>query len=186
MLGGADLPEIVRTASFAVAAAGGVFAVVRGLVELRLARQLRERELRWSQAKLTREIFKDFEADPQYRAACKMLDWRRYSFEEGVEVRRAEVWPALRVENVIFDEKERFIREAFIGLMNTFEWLEHFLRTDLVRLEDVAPILEYRVGRMAEEKPVFERFLRSYSYVEAEAFLCRFTSWTDRTPQRAD
>lgn len=161
----------------------GCLALYKGLVELAQSRTLRERELRWSKAKVAKDMLSEFELKGEYQRSCRMLDWKKCSFQINQElshaVSRAEVLHALRADDLIFTEKEKYIRESFIEFFNCFEWLEHFIDRELIGIEDVKPVLSYRVKSMVDDKNVFEVFLKKYGYSEALRFLDRFSSWAN-------
>ena len=207
----AQMAEIVQTSKQAVVTASvlsikdyfqigtwiigmivGCLAIFKGFSELSQSRLLRERELRWSQAKVAKDLLSEFESNDEYKRACRMLDWKKYCFElsvnESYTITRAEVLHALRVEKLVFSDKERFIRESFIELFHCFEWLEHFVDRDLIGVADIKPVLAYRVESMVLHVEVFNQFLNKYDYTEAVQFLERFESWaqSDKASQQTN
>jgi hypothetical protein len=115
-----------------------------------------------------------------------MLDWTGLSFktpdgETTPEIHHEQRRTSLRVVDTVFPPGDPgpFIRDAFDALFDVFERLEHFVRIDLIRFEDVEPRLRYYVGKLAaaDERPVAEVFLNAYDFKLAPCFLKRFASW---------
>ena len=162
------MKDSVQIGTWVVAIIAGSIAAYRAISEMRRTRQHRERELTWNQAKLAKEMLTQFELTPGYHRACCMLDWasREYQTDTDlvVKVDLELVLTSLRITNRTFSDSERFVRDSFITLFNSFEWLEHFISRDLITIDDLMAILGYRVKSMARNKAVFVAFLNKYCY----------------------
>jgi hypothetical protein len=158
---------------------GGLIAAFKAIVEWRESR-------RWKQAEMAKTCLDEIRDNTLARDALKMLDWEGLSFEltDGTrtpqishENRRA----ALRTVNTEFllGDPGPFIRDAFDSLFDGFERLEHFIRIDLIRFEDVAPAFRYYVDKLGapDERQVTEGFLAAYKFELAVSFLKRFATW---------
>ncbi len=174
-----------QAAAWIVASVGGVIAASKAVVELRKATRQRAADMRWKQAEMAKTCIDELSKCCFAQCAMKMLDWSGRSFECGsrktgpitAETRRR----ALRTEGAVFapESDEQFIRDAFDELFDGFERLEHFIRIDLIRFEDVENAYAYYLDRPARptERPVAEKFLTEYNFGLALPFLDRFNVW---------
>jgi len=85
--------------AWSVASIGGVIAAFRAIVEMRRNREQRKQELRWRQARESKDILDKLNEDPRSRSAMMMLDWsgREYKIKEDVKERisKSDVLEAL-------------------------------------------------------------------------------------------
>ena len=178
--------DIFQVAAWAVAVIAGLVTVWKAVAELKRSTEQRKRDLRWRQAEMAKQFVDEILGHLEARAALKMLDWDglKYKTSEGEttqpithQIRRA----SLRTVNTVFgpDDDGPFIRDAYDSLFDFLERLEHFIRIDLIRFEDVAPVLKYYVKKMAlhDEREVIKGFLDGYGFTLAAAFLERFPEW---------
>jgi len=179
--------DILQAAAWLIAAIGGIFAILKGVAEISKstaeraeARRAGERDLRWRQAETAKKVLDELAASPQARAAMKMLDWSGLTYLREGDVRTKPitnefVTTSLRTSNLEFrDPDEPFVRDAFDGLLDGFERLEHFVRIGLVLWEDVQPPLVYYAERLRGIKPVIDPYLATFRFPLAAAFLARF------------
>jgi hypothetical protein len=174
----------VQAAAWAVAALAGLFGMWRAVVELRHSTKQRDLDLRWRQAEMGKKILDEL-GDSAAHSALTMLDWNgRIYMNAGVPtqpITHAIRRDSLRTVNTIFDPKSDalLIRDAFDVLLDRFERIEHFIRIELIRFEDIRQPLSYYIRKLAhnDERPVIEKFLEEYEFTLARNFLERFKEW---------
>jgi hypothetical protein len=139
----------------------------------------RKVELRWRKAQLAREMLKGLYDDPYATDMMLMLDWndREFSVRSSrgqparlEKISWEEMWAALRVTELHFNDKEKFIRDcldAFFGRMQT---IEHYLGIELVELEDVAYPFDYYLDAIGKNPVMFDNFIAAY-HPRAASFL---------------
>jgi hypothetical protein len=135
------------------------------------------REHRWKQTGQAKEFLSAIKKDYKSSSALYMLDWsgRTYdlSNEEKTVVTFDDVEHGMRVVNLQFSKKERFIRDCFDDLYEKFELIEHFILHDFIEFTDIAGPLEYYINRIASYEH-FLKFMQKYDYAQALAFVSRF------------
>ena len=141
------------------------------------SRELREEELRWRKASLSRDILNEMWGENYCLDAMLMLDWevRHYEIDEAVvTITRDEVWTALRVVNNEFSETERYIRDCFDHFFEKMQIIEHCISINLIKFEDVTYPFGYYAVKLELNKDGIEAFLKKYEYDKALNFLQRF------------
>jgi len=99
-------------------------------------------------------------------------------FHQSLFIWEKDYVNALRTSNLNFDNKETFIRDCFDNLFYYMAMLEHYVESDLVRLEDVAFPLDYYLKIINKNKVVFEKFLNHYSLIRTLKFMKRLDEFT--------
>lgn len=164
----------------------GFFGIRRGLEETRQnrlervqEREHRQRELRWQKAKLAREALRDLFGNRKARDAMQMMDWSGRSYEVAPNsfetVSSDEFRSALRIINLGFSDKEQYVRDCFDELLDGFELIEHYLRTGLVKFEDVHFPLEYHVKKLKKFGDAVSPFIQEYEFFYAADLVGRFS-----------
>lgn len=179
------LKDVFQAAAWIVAAGAGLFGIWRAIVEMRYSTDQRNVDLRWRQAETAKKILDELRTDYAARSALMMLDWngRAYVYEGTATgpVTHDKRRESLRTVNTIFSPEDlaTFIRDAFDSLFDHFERIEHFIRIELIRFEDVKEPLSYHVRKLAhsDERPTIENFLKVYEFTQATSFLKRFKEW---------
>ena len=181
------MKDFFQIAFWIAAVVGGLIASFKAIAEWR-------KDLRWKQAEMAKTCLDEIRNNQLASAALKMLDWDGRSFEESPNKSTSPIYhedrrSALRVVNPVFPPGDPgpFIRDAFDTLFDGFERLEHFIRIDLIRFEDVEQPFRYYVSKLAapEEYPVIQAFLKEYSFVLAFRFLDRFAEWRAAAVQQS-
>jgi hypothetical protein len=173
------IKDLFQIAAWAVAIVGGLIAAFKAIAEWR-------KDLRWKQAEMAKTCLDEIRDSPLASAALKMLDWTGLSFglpdgTNSLPIDHEQRRTALRIVNTVFPPGDPgpFIRDAFDALFDGFERLEHFIRIELIRFDDVEPPLRYYVSKLAapEDRRIIEAFLNEYGFALASSFLDRFNSW---------
>jgi hypothetical protein len=154
-----------------VAIIGAVVAAVIAIRENRANRRQRQRESRWKQADLGRNLGDElWEGDGG--VALRMLDYSKEgrTFEKipGIDktVTADDIRAALELSNKggkssyeSNTQKSIYIRECFEELLFVFDRFEHFINDEFFTFEDVNNPSEYFAEIMAEEKKMFVDFM---------------------------
>jgi hypothetical protein len=173
------IKDIFQLAAWAVAVVGGLIAAFKAIEEWR-------NNLRWKQAEMAKTCVDEVNRNPLATAALKMLDWSGLSFDvpgggKTGQITHEQRRLGLRTANTVFGHGDDgpFIRDAFDALFDGLERLEHFIRIELIRFEDVEPAFHYYVDKLAvpEERVVIDSFVRTYGFELARCFLERFPAW---------
>jgi len=164
--------DVIQALSWIGAVVGVLVAAFKGITEVRESRLQRERELRWKQANLGREIIDEI-FDPKSFAgiALDMLDYAPFGRSFGAIpadnddkiVRMDDIKRALDLTNVSMTKKDIYIRECFEWMFYYLERLAYFVEIELLTIEDVRFPLEYYAPFFLEEE-IFSRFGKSITY----------------------
>ena len=128
------------------------------------------RELRWRQTVEAQATIRRMTEDKHANDAMTILDWNGRRFEIRSGTRAKITWKlmreALRLEPAIFTPEEVFVRDAFDGLFDKFEMMEHQIANGLFCDKDVSYPMEYYASRMKHPSnwPIFLRYLNTYKY----------------------
>ncbi|MFQ6029289.1 MAG: hypothetical protein ACE5Q6_17575 [Dehalococcoidia bacterium] len=175
------LKDWAQIVAWLVASVGGVMAAFRAVVEMRRAREQRDEDLRWRQAREAKGLMDEMEGDSWASNAMQMLDWtgREYEIAEGKRaiIDTDTMRAALRTHPETFNDVEVYIRDCFDHFFDWLEQLEHFVAISLVRFEDLEDGVDYYVERLAWSPQVYQEFMRTYHYDKALRFLDRFPAW---------
>ena len=176
-----NLKDWIQAASWIAAVAAGLFGIIKIVVEMRHARELRQEDLRWKKAQAAKSLWDEMWSDEPSHAALTMLDWdgREFEIKEGTKSRittKGMLW-ALRTENTEFSDFKAFIRDAFDNLFYYMGIFEHSITTGLVDFADLEHLIEYYVAILARTRPVFEKYVATYCFKRAAPFLGRFEAW---------
>ena len=191
-----DLISFVATL---VGIVGGLFALFRGVEEVRQSREIRQQEFRWKQADAAKELIEKMATDKNARCAMKMLDWENRRYDDNGRltdpISYKVLLDGLRVKNppeitagapLQFTPDEVFVRDCFEALFDEYERFENYIRIELISFEDVQFPIGYYVKLMASNKAVFSAFLETYGYELTLSLLNRFAVWNPNAPhQRA-
>jgi hypothetical protein len=113
------------------AAIGVIVTVIKFWSKLRLAREQRDRELRWRQAQAGKELNDDMPDDPLTWPALQMLDYSGREFElpskKRTMITHGDVRHSLNPQKTVTEERHIHIRDCFDSL---FYYMAMF---DLVR-----------------------------------------------------
>lgn len=179
------LMDVLQVFAWLAAATGVAVTSFKALAELRGNRLLRAEELRWKRASLAREILDEMMSKETIKNAMLMLDWNGRVFRVTPAQTEAISWGDIRVglriprEGDVFSAKEVYVRDAFDDLFDALERIEHYLRTDLILVEDVQFPLEYLVKnlRKHERGEAVIEYVARYEYALVPDFLDRFVAW---------
>lgn len=160
---------------------GGFIAASLAIYNLILNRKIREKELRFKQAQMGKQIVEEMFDDDAAGSALLMIDFEKRSFDIGskkkIVINRADVLHALNPENKNEDSKTIFIRESFDGLFYFLDRFEHFVQIGLTTFEDVAVPIKYYTSLMTTQKTTFLRYIQLTQFERAITFLNRFPIW---------
>jgi hypothetical protein len=180
----------IQTLSWLGAVIGIVLALIKYVSEQRQNREQRERELnqsqlelRWKQAEAAKKLLDEMLTDTRAVAAMQMLDWNDLEFEVKPGI-KLSVWEkdylqALRISNLKFDDKETYIRNCFDSLFYFMAMIEHYIHSDLVRLEDIAFPLDYYIKIINKNREVFDKFLIHYKLNRTLRFMKRLDGYKE-------
>jgi hypothetical protein len=171
--------EFAQLAVWTVAIAGGLYGMWNGINESKAHRMQQAMQLRWQQAELARQIIEKLSDKPKARSAMRMLDWadgREFEVKTGKleMITGGDMVAGLRTKDLIFNDKETFVRDSFDELFDGFQLIEHYLRIQLIRFDDVKEPLGYYVHRLDEHRDAVNNYLRVFDYGLAHAFIERF------------
>jgi len=145
---------------------------VKNREQSELNRVQREEELRWRKAQLAKELLDKFLADPYASDAMLMLDWSGRKFcvkanrnqTDGVmmSVSWEEMWAALRITELNFNDKEKYIRDCFDDFFGYMQIIEHYLSIDLTDPAHVRYPFNYYIEELDRNRFMFGNFIRRY------------------------
>jgi hypothetical protein len=149
----------------------------------------RKTELRWKKAELAKEVLKELHTDPYAVDAMLMLDWNGRVFHvkasrnhpDGLmeKISSDEMWAALRVVELHFNDKERFIRDCFDAFFGQMQIIEHYISIDLIELADVAYPFDYYLDALGKNEFMFDNFVAAY-HPRAASFIRRLKEFTSQ------
>jgi len=147
----------------------------------------REKQFRWDQAKLAREINEAFLTDPEVQVVLGVLDYDGGVFEakdkDGGAVHRYDLdanedVKALRIDGNVTDTKSVFLRDCFDAWFYQMSLMEQHLQIGLIRQEDIDYPTAYYIRRLKEDGDLFracEMYIARYNLgPKVTAFLDRF------------
>lgn len=186
---------ILTSAGVLVAAFKGIFEIRRSIEQRREETKQkedeltqREKEFRWKQAEKAKDVLDEINLDIKSHSACQMLDWsgREYKITENLSERIStdEMLSAMRIDNLVFEPKEGFIRDCFETLFDKIELVSHYISIGLIDFNDVQVQLGYYVNLMAKNKNPFFAFLEFYNYTGTIAFFSEFSQWKNAPTMR--
>lgn len=179
-----NLQGWIQTLAWIGTFCGIIVAIFNYVSQQKQNRRQRERELeqskselRWKQAEAAKKILDEMLSSSGAKAAMQMLDWNDVEFEIA-SGKREVIWEkdyikALRTNDLQFSDKEVFIRNSFDSLFYYMAMMEHYIKSDLVLLEDVSFPLDYYLKIMNSNKVVFENFLMHYEQDKTVSFIER-------------
>lgn len=177
-----DWMNWIQTISWIGAVIGIVLALINYISQQRQNREQRERELeqkqlelRWKQAEAAKKLLDEMLTDFRAVAAMKMLDWNdlEYEVKPGVKqtIKEKDYINALRVSDLDFNDKEAYIRDCFDSLFYYMAMIEHYIHSDLVRIEDIVFPLDYYMKIINKNREVFDKFLNHYKLNRTMRFM---------------
>jgi hypothetical protein len=156
--------------------AGILFAVWKGLQELRRQREQRHDELVVRKMEIAQKLLEEFSKDSRAQCATQMFDWtgREYEIaaEKKVQIHWHEVKTALRIhdENTAFSRKEVFIRDCMDAFLLHTGTMARAHKRGLIELEDLRDGLGYYVLRASEEiGDPLRTYMRVYNFADSLA-----------------
>lgn len=145
-------------------------------------------ELRWKKAQLAKEVLDGLYADPYASDAMLMLDWNARTFRvkpnknqpdgEMMRITWPEMWAALRITELHFNDKEKFIRDCFDSFFEYMQVIEHYIAIDLIDPADVRHPFDYYVSSLDRNALMFDNFIDAYHPRAADLIECV------KTPER--
>jgi hypothetical protein len=179
----AQLEPLAKLAGYAF----GLFTAWKAVDEFRASRLERKRKLDWNHTKKAIALFDRLENNPLIKATTIMLDWNDRPFLLPVEGKKvtinlAEVLHALRLHNrgkPKFSAKEVYIRDCFDALFTYLMLVENAIRANFVDAAIMQSLLAYYIGKMANNKKVFQCFMDEYHDPLALAFAERIPKWRE-------
>lgn len=149
----------------------------------------RKTELRWKKAELAKQVLNELHTDPYAVDAMLMLDWNGRMFrikasrnqpDGGMErISSDEMWAALRIVELHFNDKERFIRDCFDAFFGQMQIIEHYISIDLIELADVAYPFDYYLDALGRNDFMFDNFVAEY-HPRAASFIRRLKEFTSQ------
>jgi hypothetical protein len=138
----------------------------------------RDKQLRWDQAKLAKEINDQFLDDNGAQQALTIVDADgdtcelsdegnppiKYTFDRTKD-KRTHV-AALRVDTKVTDKKEVFLRECFDAWFYWMAIMEQYLKNDLILLEDIAYPSDYYLRELEKEDDLFKACCKYIEYYQ--------------------
>jgi hypothetical protein len=135
-------------------------------------RRQREEELRWKKAQLAKEVLDKLNADPYATDAMLMLDWsgREFCVEanrnrqggEMLPISWPEMWAALRVTELHFNDKEKYVRDCFDEFFGYMQRLAHYISIKLIDPVDVRHPFDYYIVALDRNEFMFGNFIETY------------------------
>lgn len=175
--------DIIKDVLTVVGIPGAFYAAWKAIVEMKnsnkeKAKETAEkaRENRHKQAAAARDALRELFSSEKAREAMQMLDWSGRSYRDGASghiITFSDLGPALRVIDLKFDQKDRFIRDCFEDLFDKLELIGHFIDIDFLHYSDVAVPLTYYAKKVAGDINSFAPFLDVYGYPKTKALLLR-------------
>jgi hypothetical protein len=176
------LKDWVQTFSWVIAILGGAVAAIRALYELRQNRY-------WKQTEAAKKLIDNIYADQPAQNAMEMLDWGNADFKDVdgnlFVINESDLVKALRITNLRFDDKEKFIRDCFDCFFYHIAILEHSIQRKLIQFADIRFPIDYYVNKMSQNPAVFRGFDLEYGYEKVVAFLERFPEWNRNKKKKA-
>lgn len=175
------LKDIFTLIGSSVTIIGGFVAATLAIYNLILSRKIREKELRFKQAQMGKQIIEEMFDDEAAGNALLMIDFDQRSFDLGSRkksiITRDDVLQALNPLNKHEDRKTVFIRECFDGLFYFLDRIEHFVTIGLTTFEDVAVPIKYYATMMSKHKSILVKYIQLTQFERAHIFLNRFSVW---------
>ncbi|MDZ7263694.1 MAG: hypothetical protein ONB16_03860 [candidate division KSB1 bacterium] len=173
--------DIISLIGTSVTIIGGFVAATIAIYNLILNRKIREKELRFKQAQMGKQIIEEMFDDEAAGNALLMIDFERRSFDVGsrkkLMITQNDVVRSLDPEMQDEDRRSIFIRECFDGLFYYLDRFEHFIKIGLITFEDVAVPLQYYATIMSKQKSVYMNYITLTQFERALIFLNRFSAW---------
>ncbi len=170
--------DVFQIIAWFAAILGAFIAVWKALVEVRENRQQRIkdqaqriREMRWGQAKISKELLDDMFDDPYAKAAMTMLDWsgREFEIKKNVveKLYESDTQHGLRTTNLEApSDKDIYIRDCFDRFFYHVDRIEQSIRIDLINFEDAKFPLDYSAASL------YPYVLINFSYTSLCSRIC--------------
>lgn len=180
--------DLLQEAAWIIGGVVGVVTVTIALYQLWASTKLRAADLRWRRVSGARDILGEIHHHELGSKAVMMLDWyngeHKYEVAEGrkTEISYRDVLEVLnKDQSACVDEKSTYIRDCFDWFFYYIDRIEFYLQTELILFADVASVFKPYAEIIQKDWSVYERFMASSCYKEAEKFWKRF----DTTPDNA-
>jgi hypothetical protein len=156
--------------------AGILFAVWKGLEEVRRLREQRQEELLVRKMEIARKLLDAMTTDPRAQTATQMIDWmsRPYEIAPGVRERIdwADISAALRIRSKTetVNDKEMFIRDCMDAFLMHIGGMGRALRRNLIEFEDLRDGIGYYVQRGRDEiGDALINYMKAYDMLDSLA-----------------
>lgn len=181
----ACLELILKIGLFAIS----IFTLLKGIYEYSKAQK-------WKKAEFVAKEIKDFNADFDIMRALTLLDWKfseiplreneienkkMLHFEEELLINALKIPPSGLI--LEFTNEEALIRKIFDVLFDRLLMYEHYIKTGLIKIDDIKLYLEYWISILANSENSMKSltfkiqlydYLKQYGYSELFTFYKRF------------
>ena len=163
--------------------AGIIFGLVKGSMEIRESRRLREEELRWKRANSAKELLDDIHNREFEKNAVHMLDWcdgqAQYEIALGrkVVISYHDVLAALAKNSTASsDPKDAYIRDCFDWFFYRVDRIQHYINRELIDFDDVRDIFEIYAREINRNWKTYDDFFAYHEYKLARQFFRRWNN----------
>lgn len=177
-----NLKDKIEIITQIIAIVGGLIAAYKIITEIKQSRIERHRDLRWKQSNSAHELLKEMLASKLVCDATVMIDWTGREFTLPSDNKKiiifTEVEKALRTDNLVFTEKEVYIRDCADAFLFHVELIEQAIRNELIEFRDIKFPMTYYVSALRKNNlyNAYLTFIKEYEYNNAERFLNRFNA----------
>ncbi len=158
--------DLVQIISWIVGIIATLFAVLKALNEMRENREQRERDFLWEKVRFAHDLMEKIWSDKNVLHAVRMLTWKaqKYTLDSGgvITLTKTEILNALRTENLIFNDKEKYVRACISDFFHKLGRIEHFIQRGLIDFDDVCYSFSERVVYFHEDGDIYKKFLNYY------------------------
>jgi hypothetical protein len=171
------LKDIIEVSYWGLTILGGLIVAFLAIRQFKLNTEQRKDELRWKQANAAKEIINDIHNNKLASNAVFILDWsegrHRLKFEDKDSVIISyidDVIPALNKPQSKCSELDQDIIYCFDWFFYYINRIEHYIRTNLIKFEDVEDIHRLYSKKIKEHEAIYEKFMDDHSYNLANHF----------------
>ena len=125
----------------------------------------RERQLRWDQAKLAKEINDEFLDDKEVRRVlglvdtdgdtCELTDFEKTPQKYTYDLAKGEHLAALRIDTKVTDKKDTLLRDCFDAWFYWMSLMEQYLQNRLILPEDIAFPSDYYLHQLRSDSALY-------------------------------
>jgi hypothetical protein len=148
---------IIKAVANIVAVAGVLFAVWKGLEELKRQRKQRDEELALRRMEIAQKLLEAFGQDEKAKDATLMMDWtgRAYQIAPGITatISWQDVQQGLRIHSTTshFNQKEVYIRDCMDAFLLHAGAMARTHRRGLIELDDLRDGIGYYLKRADQQ-----------------------------------